>query len=264
MDLQERLKQTVELVKEIKTAWVDSKPENTDLAIYLHFWRGDEIVAAVQTALDRDVGLQAGALGAMGFGADVMSIAFESYYSTLVNSPITGEPWLHRELQFVYETHPEAHAEGWVDSCISIAVHERGGEYAFLSVPYVIEDDQVVWTDGEQQVSSAHSEEQARGPMFEYLQQVMSSPTIADRMAEGSDDQIAKMMAGLIDDDEARLFHTDMATLKALEDRGLITGIMFGAEKGSNRAQWLQERLGPEQEGSIWTEVDDADVEESS
>lgn len=267
MDLQEKLTETVTLMKEIKTAWVDTKPENTDLAMYLHFWRGDQIVAALQTKLDRDIGLQAGQAGAMGFNADVMSISFESYFSKLKVSPVTGQPWLHRELQYVHETTPDAHEKGWVDSCISVAIHERGGEYGFVSQPYVLKDGGVIFPDDLQQASPKNEDAEAGGAMFDYLQSAMAAPTINDRMKEainGGNDPIGQLMAGLVDDPEARLFHTDMATYKALEERDLITGIMFGATPGSNRAEWLKERLG-EPNDSFWDkEVSDAGLGEGS
>lgn len=252
MDLREKLDATIDLMKQVKSEWVATNPENTDLAIYLHFWRDDEVAVAVQTVMERDIGLQAGMVGAMGFSADVVSISFESFHSKLALSPITGGLWQHREMQFVYETHPEAHDRGWVDSCISVALHERGGEYGFASVPYVIAGAEVIWPEGGE--ISTGDEVTGGGAMFDVLQRMMLMPTLDEKLDPNSDNPVTAMMSSLIDDPEARRFHTDMATYKALEERNLITGIMFGADKGSNRAKWLEERLGAGSKNHFWKE----------
>ena len=45
-------------------------------------------------------------------------------------------------------------------------------------------------------------------------------------------------------DPEYRLFHTDMATLTALNERKLIQSALVGAGEGTARAELLTERLG--------------------
>ena len=83
--------------------------------------------------------------------------------------------------------------------------------------------------------------------MFDYLQDAMSKQTIEEVMAEKAEtDPMVKIMAGLVEDPERRLFHTDMATYTAMKDRKLVSAIMFTADPGSLRQELIQERLGDE------------------
>lgn len=238
------MKQISQVMQWTKESWVESEPDNTDLAIYLHFWRGDELVAMVQCPLDRDTGLAAGQVGAAGFGATTMSMTFESYHSTLGESPNTGKPWEPHEMQYTFEAVPENREKRWVSECLSTSAHERGGDFCFTSQPYWIEGTKVVW--GEEQVflTAIQDGTSAKGVMFEYLQNTMSLPTIEEVMAEkAGSDPTAKVMMGLVTDPEIRLFHTDMATYTALQERKLVTAIMFTAKPGTSRALLIKERM---------------------
>jgi hypothetical protein len=237
-----------ELMKETKESWVASEPENTDLAIYLHFWRGEEMIAMVQTPLDRDVGLEAGLIGAQGFAADTMSITFESYNSTLPKSPHTGKSWEPHEMQYTFEGVPENAEKHWVTECITTSGHERGGEFALTSMPYWIEDGKVVWQEEKNlSFTSGNEGDGGGGVMFEYMQNAMSLPTIEEVMAEkAKDNRLIGMISDLITDEEIRFFHTDMATYTSMRERKLVSAIMFTAEPGSVRAKLIEERLGPE------------------
>jgi hypothetical protein len=248
VDLKERMSQVVDLMKTTKAEWVAQNPEDTDLAIYLHFWRDDFMVAAVQVPLDRDKALHAGRIAATGFGADAMSVAFESYHTELKESPLTGKPWRHHEMQYVAETHPEAREKGWVNECITITMHERGGDFALHSIPYLIKEDHVEWQEAQTQtVDSTVEGEGSGGVMFDYLQDAMSQPRLMDLIAEKAPtDEMAAFMLSLVDDAEAQQFHADVGTLKAMEGQGLASGFVLFAEEGSKREKLIEERLGPE------------------
>src|SRR5881392_4158957 len=107
MSLEEKLTEIAEVMRGTKESWVATGPENTDLSMFLHFWRGDELVAAAQTPLDRDTGLKAGMLGARGFSATTMAITFESYQAVEPHSPMTGLDWRPGEMQYVFKTQPD-------------------------------------------------------------------------------------------------------------------------------------------------------------
>jgi hypothetical protein len=233
-------------MKRTKEDWVATKPDNTDIAIYLHFWRGDDLVITLQCEVDRDKAMAAGDIGAMGFGADTMAITFESFHSNEGKSPLTGKQWRPHEMQFVFEAEPRNAVEHWVDECITTTAHERGGAFILNSDGYRISGDKVEWTEQQMHISSETEEGQAAGVMFEYLQHAMASPTIEQKIAEDakSNPLTAVMGQMLVDDPERRLFHTDMATLTALNERGLIQTAVVGAEPGSVREELLTERLG--------------------
>lgn len=245
MDLQEKTSQITEVMKKTKEDWVASRPENTDIAIYLHFWRGDDLVVTLQCEVDRDKAIQAGDIGAMGFGADTMAITFESFHSNIGESPLTGERWRPHEMQYVFEAEPRNAVEHWVDECITTTAHERGGAYILASNGYRITGDKVIWTEEQMHISSDDEEGSAAGVMFDYLQHAMANPTIEEKIAEESKtNPLSALMGSLVEDPERRLFHTDMATLTSLNDRGLIKTALVGAEPGSVREELLTERLG--------------------
>jgi hypothetical protein len=239
------MEQISELMKQTKEDWVASNPENTDLAIYLHFWRADDLAVMVQCPLDRDTGLNAGIVGAAGFAATTMSITFESYNSTEPVSPNTGKPWEPHEMQYTFEAVPENREKHWVTECLTTTAHERGGDFALTSLPFVIEGNKVIWKEETLTISSGTDGEGGGGVMFDYLQDAMARPTLEEAIDEKSEsDPMLKMVTGLIDDPERRLFHTDMAVYKTLEERKLITAVMFRAEAGSLREELIRERFG--------------------
>jgi hypothetical protein len=246
MDLKEKTDSVVELMRGTKESWVEQDPKNPDLGIFLHFFRGDEVVVTIQCALDRDASLNAARLGAMGFNATTIALTFESYHSTLKKSPLTGNDWMHQEMQFVSETVPDAAEKGWVWPCLTTSIHERGGEFAMASTPYSITDDKVVWyEDKSLYLASSEPDSSGAGVMFEFLQDSMKEPTMEEKIAEtAKKDATSQLMLDLVKDPEARLFHSDMATFRTLEERNLITGAVFSAEDGSVRKEMLKDRFG--------------------
>jgi hypothetical protein len=74
----------------------------------------------------------------------------------------------------------------------------------------------------------------------------MANKTIEEKIAEDAKSNPLTAVMGqlLVDEPERRLFHTDMATLTALNERGLIHSAVVGAEPGSVREEMLIERLG--------------------
>jgi len=250
MDLKEKTQQIVEVMRSTKQDWVASDPENTDIAIYLHFWRGDDLVVTVQCPIDRDTGLQAARMGAAGFGATTMSMTFESFHSSLGESPVTGKRWMPHEMQYTFETHPENKEKGRVTECISTLAHERGGDFVMSSQGYAIEDGKVVWKEFQDFYhDSADADGHPSGVMFEFLQSAMAGPTIEDRLREESEGN--RMFARLnraVTDPEVRQYHTDMATINAMEEHHISSAVVVMARKGTLRHQLLTERLG---EGNV-------------
>jgi hypothetical protein len=246
MDLKEKMQVIVDRMMKTKNEWVATKPENTDLGIMLHFYRGDDLVAAVECPLDRDLALQAAQIGSMGFNATTASIAFEALHALTMVSPLTGKEWMHQEMQYLFETNPNA--SEWVVECITVTMHERGGAYGLHSVPYTIEDDQVTWM--EEHVVTGNSTDdddfEGGGLMFRVMQEAMAGPTMEQKIAEAAkESELGSLMASLVTDEETRLFHTDMACSKALQQRELVKTVLLSAGEGSARKKLLTERLGP-------------------
>jgi hypothetical protein len=242
VDLKEKTDHVVEVMRRTKEDWVATKPENPDLAIYLHFYRGDDLIATVICPLDRDTALKAGMIGARGFCADTMTATFEGYHSNLPESPITGKPWKHMEMQYLAQTSQEAIEKHWVNECLTTSSHERGGGFAVSSQSFIIRDDKVEWLDKDLELVSKDG--RGEGVMFDYLQRSMSEPTVMETIKnDGS--KVSKLMLALISDPEAQLFHSDIATISALKEKQLATAVVLSARSGSEREQWLTERYGP-------------------
>lgn len=245
MDIREKTQAITEVMKKTKEDWVATRPENTDIAIYLHFWRGDDLIITLQCEVDRDTAMAAGEVGAMGFGADTMAITFESFHSNEPNSPLSGKRWRPHEMQYVFEAVPENAVEHWVDECLTTTLHERGGGYVLNSNGYRINGGELIWTEAQMHVTSEDEDGSAAGVMFEYLQHAMAAPTIEEKIVEDAKtNPLSAMMATLVEESERRLFHTDMATLTALNERGLIKSALVGAEPGTLREELLTERVG--------------------
>lgn len=247
MDLNDKLTMMADLMRTTKNDWVATQPRDTDLEVYLHFWRGDELVAAVQCRPDQTSVTDAGHIGAMGFNADTMAVTFESFHSNLKESPLTGQPWRHREMQFVFETYPDASERGWVSECVSTSMHERDGLFAMHYQEYRIKDWVVEWMEAKAKTVAPDTDfgSSPAEQMFEFLEAALTRPKLDTAIAE-VDNPIATLVDGLFPvGSELRLYHTDMATIHALEERGVSTNVVLRAEVGSDREKWLTERLGP-------------------
>jgi hypothetical protein len=244
MSLDQKLDSLVETMRATKESWVATQPENTDLAIYAHFWRGEEMVASVVCHLDRDAGLQAAQIGARGFNASTVALTFESYNSELPESPITGEGWRPGEMQYVAQTQPQAFEKNWVHECITTSIHERGGGFALRGLPYRIKDHRVEWLEESLRLTSEEGGGGA-GFMFELLQEAMEAPMLDDLLSDASEqDSALAMVLKVIADEEVKTYHADAATVQFLTDRQLIIAAMLSAEPGSKREQLLSERFG--------------------
>ena len=255
MSLREQIKQINEVMQRTKDDWVAEAPKNPDLQIYLHFWRGEDMVITVQCPGDRDKALEAAYVGAMGFSADVMSITFESYHSLLKVSPVTGKDWMPQEMQYVSETYPDAADKGWVTPCLTTTIHDRAGGYGLYSLPYSLKENRVIWGEPVILMEGSDGEDggQGAGYMYDRLQDAMQRPKAADMFTEqlGQGNPMVKLLAALLDDDEATLFHSDVATMRVLKEKGLVHAVVLRAETGSKREELIQDRFGDidEEEG---------------
>lgn len=242
MSLLAKATRMAEAVKATKESHVAANPDNPDLQIQLYFWRGDDLIAVVSCPLDRDIGLHAGQVGVVGFSATTMAMVFESYHTHLKDSPITGEPWMHQEMQFVCESMPEAQEKGWVTPALTLSAHERGGDYFLRLMPYRLKEDRVEWDEVADTYLSSDEEVQADGSMFHYLQHSMQAPTIADHIKESAEmGQLVEYLG-----DEQGAIHSDMACVRAMKDKHLINSVIFPVIEGSARAEQIAERLGPD------------------
>lgn len=246
MDLRQRTEEVIASIRKLKTDWVAANPKDPDLATYLYFFRGDDLIAWVQAPMDPESALTVARMGRIGFAATTLCIAHEGYNATTKESPVTGRPWGPGEKQFVYETDPMASAKGWVDSAIIITCHEYGGKWLFAVLPFKIRRGKLTWLEDREVISTSEDEDvqDAGGGVHDALQEVMTFPTTTDRLFEAAElNPVFKFMADHLGEEE-RLFHSDMATHRQLLKHNLAMAIEMVAEPGSDRERWLTERLG--------------------
>jgi len=240
--LSEKLAIVDATMRTTKESWVKTEPEDTDLAIYIHLWRGDDLVVTLLCPVDRDTGLSALHMAVAGFNATAVAMTFESYHSTLGTSPVTGKRWEHHEMQFVFETVPDSVEKGWVAECLTTTIHDRDSNVLMSSAAYAIEDKQVRWLTEEEWPSGITGESGVPGGlMFEVISQAMKAPTLDEKLKEEGP---FKAFAESIGNEERQHFHMDVACLQALMDKKLITGSVLAAPTGSEREKWITERFG--------------------
>lgn len=242
--LVERVTEISDLMKTVKTDWVAEQHENTDILIFVHLFRGDTMVAALQCPLDRDVALNACHLAAVGMAPDLLVVTFESWHSNREKSPITGEDWVPGEMAYVGQTYPEAKKEHWVNECLTTHGFDRFSEYALISTPYLIEGTEVTFEEAE--VYDSHDADfKGAGYMHDVLAQVMQMPTVFDQIAEDEGPQAT--VIGILSDlmsETARWFHLDCAALKAMADKKLIVSAVLIAQDDPERQEMIANRFG--------------------
>lgn len=243
--LSEKVIEIDTVMSRMKTDWVASEPDSTDLLIYLHLYRGDQIVSAIQCPLDRDTALNAARIATFGMAADTLVTTFESWHSTHVKCPVTNEPWKQGEMAFVGQTYPMARELGWVDECLTTNGYDRDGNYAIVSRPYLIKDNEV--TFGEAEIHSTDDNDfKGDGYMHDVFVDMMGEPTILDAMAEQVERSPAMAIVdSLVIEPQARSFHIDVAALRAIAEKDLlVSAVLIAGEDETIRQEMITERFG--------------------
>lgn len=242
--LNERVATVDEIMRTLKTSWVADNPETTDLLIYVHLYRGEDIVATLQCPLDRDTMLQACWVAVMGMAVDVVITTVESWHSKEKVCPLTGEPWEPGEMAFLGQTSPEAREKGWVWECLNTMGFDRFQHVSMISTPYRINGTEVTYFES-MVIDSDDDDAEAAGYLTEQMRHCLAQPTILDRMEAEAPEMaaITKVLAEALSE-EQKMFHIDCAALGALAQRELIKSAALMAENGSERARMIEERFG--------------------
>jgi hypothetical protein len=243
--LVEKTKAIQEVMVHTKTTWVASGPEETDLAFYIHLFRGDELVGVVITRTgDRDTLLKAATLAAPGFAATTVTVTFESWHTTLAKSPLTDEDWRANEMQYIADTDPLAFEKGWLTECVTTVSYDRDGAAAMVSQAYRIKDEEILWEDPEV-LDGSDGNTVGGGYMSDYLSNLMTkeaADVLEQKMKELKLAQLFADATGMTP--EQQRFHMDAAVMTTLMERKLVEAVILGAEEGSARQTWIEERFG--------------------
>ena len=242
--LSEIVTEVDEVMMALKTDWVTGEPDSTDLLTYVHLYRGDQLVATLQSPMDRDTMLQACWVAAIGMVLDAIVVTFESWHSTLKECPVTNAPWEPGEMAFLGATSAEAREKGWVNECLTTMAWDRDKNNAMLSRPYIIKGTEVTYLEP-QRVDSTKPGNSSGGFVNDEMLNIMAQPSILDRLqTENAPQAQAVKILGELMSEEEKIFHLDCAALKAMSDRKVIESAVLMAEEGSDRQRMIEERFG--------------------
>lgn len=241
MDLLEALDKNDEKMREVKQEWVEANPDAPEMPIHIHFWRGDDHVACILTPLNGSQAIKVASLGASGFNATTMALTFESWVTTLENSPLTGKPWRQGEMNFIARTYPDAFEKGWLTEQMATSIHDREGNYYLSKHQFTVENQKVIW--GDREVTPNVSPEGVPEGSEHPLKLAMDEPTMMQRItAMAGEDILVEAVLDTVIDAEERLFHCDMATLRALGEQDVVKGVFLYAEEGTERQKMIEDR----------------------
>lgn len=230
MKIEEHLEWATERMRWLKeervkdTAGMD---RNTDLAPVVHGWRGDEpVVTMFPLQVDRDAGLTAVNLAAMGFGCDVIALTTDSWRATGRINPVTGKRWRKEEMQDVALNH-DGIAKGWIVESLTVQVVNRAGDSEGTVMPYRITEHtnalgikryEIEWLDD---VDSTRKGMTVGGLLADAMHNVMvKAPTVDQVMARQG---ITGESFGL--NDVQTRAHVDCAIVKTIAMAGLPMSI---------------------------------------
>lgn len=121
-------------------------------------YRGNEpVVLMISQDVDRNQGLNAVRLAAMGFGCDAVALTTDSWHAKTMTNPVTGKDWGPGEMQIVADEH-NGIERGWISEDLMTNVVNRAGDQAFGLDSFVIHQEgygartrrfRIEWVDNE-------------------------------------------------------------------------------------------------------------------
>jgi len=234
-DIKEIANSLSKAIRDTKMDSAKADPEDCQLNIYMHVMRGNHSADTILIGFDRDKSLHALNIAAAGMDADYISLSYEGWVCEQEINPDTGEGWGEGEMHEYVQKHGK---DGVVGEGITTYVVDRNQEVAFRAQPYTQHGPEIEWHDDRAEAVTG-----AGGYIPETLKRIMAQPKFTDLIPE--------VMKAMGDDlgEERRLFHQDMAILRAISEQELIFGASLMAEKGSLREQLIRERFEEENEG---------------
>lgn len=87
--------------------WRENYPSDLPLPTNAMFGREGEMVGVMSCKPDFDFAMNSVSVAAVGFRADMVLFAMESWYTDSEFNPETGEPWAHEGMSQYVENHPD-------------------------------------------------------------------------------------------------------------------------------------------------------------
>ena len=166
----------------------------------------------------------------MGFSATEVSITMESYATNTTISTLTGQRWLHQEMQYVLETKQPGYEQ--VSECLCTLIADRNQQCLTQQAPYQIVDGEVDWHEFTPVTDTLG------GVFYDTLLEAMAKPMLSDTVATTAQGPAVALLSELLGEEAAR-FHSDIAVQRALTERKVVTNVMMAATAGSVRHQLI-------------------------
>lgn len=129
-EIRESARETARKVKEDAVESATTR-EGTFIRPAVLGYRGDEpVILLLSEQVDRDQGLAAVRLAAMGFGCDAVALVTDSWHASTMTNPTTGKVWGPGEMQVAVEQH-NGIERGWITEDLMTMVVNRAGDQSF-------------------------------------------------------------------------------------------------------------------------------------
>lgn len=215
------LDEMVRTVKEFKESVVANDSDDRDIATVIHFYRDGVPVALGVMRPDRDRMLQAIGLCIPGLRCHGVSIAMETYQTSTMTNPMTGERWAPGEMQVYFDAGNRDHV---IFEAITLTMAAMEGEPQMAVLPYVYEGDKVVWQDPEFDVNETVG---AGGYVLDTIKEFFANSV-------DSREKYARMEAALPPEERVNVMAmADALTMMLLVRAGMERTVGLAVEKGS-------------------------------
>lgn len=129
-EIRESARATARQVKEAAVENATTR-EGTFIRPSVLGYRGNEpVILLISEQVDRDQGLAAVRLAAMGFGCDAVALVTDSWHASTMTNPLTGKVWGPGEMQVAVEQH-DGIERGWITEDLTTLVVNRAGDQSF-------------------------------------------------------------------------------------------------------------------------------------
>lgn len=170
--------ETAKAVKEQAVKRHGGESEDSWISTAVTGYRGGEpVVVLFARDLSRHVVVNLGSAAANGYRCDVVSLVFETWWTSLQTSPVTGRPWAQDELQEVAENH-QGREKGWVTDCLMVCVYNRAGDSETGSMAYRAAGRRVEWLEEKTGRSGEWG-----GSVHEAMLKIMSATDLVQALA---------------------------------------------------------------------------------
>lgn len=243
MTLKDILTSAATMAKDVKETAVAAGTvpnRDTDLRPALFGFRGEEPVAFLMPMDGEREGIvRAGFIMAVYFGCDTISMANDTWRSSDLTNPVTGQPWGHGEMEGVVVNH-QGLEKGWiVENVVTMAVN-RAGDLAGQFRPYKIHERgdhyEIEWLEDE--FDSTEEGASMGGYLTDKFVQFMGLESL----------DVAMIKNGMTAADfglsyEQGRAHADCAVVKNLRSFGFEGGVMLLSDT-KERSEVIEESLG--------------------